>query len=444
MSQALPPDPLSQPVSAASSQSDQPEPAQPARKPPLDRRLIAILLVIFVQIVGASMALPILPLYAQRRFDMDPQTITLLVSAFFFAQFLSGPFIGRLSDTYGRVPILIISQIGTAISFVMLGMAQSVGVLFAARILDGVTGGNIIVAQAYVTDITPPERRTQALGLTFAAFGLGFVFGPVLGGVIGAVFDEAMPFYVAAVATVATIFITWATLDETVTPELRERNRNYKKANLRPAAIRRNTALLIVLGIAFIGQFGLGIVQATFALYGEAVLFQGYDESASALGVGLLLGTVGFGQLMTQVFLLRRLLKRFDESWLVIIGATVRATSMFIFAAITSPYLGVIGSVMFATGTGLMMPPLQSLSTRTVDDELRGGVLGVYQSIVSLATIFSTALAGSLFAITPVTPYWFGGVLFLVAVPCGYYLVHWSRSHDMRGNTVQPAAGRTS
>ena len=121
-------------------------------------------MIVFVQMLGTAMIMPILPLYAQEAFDMSPQVITLLATSFFVAQFVAGPYLGRLSDTRGRVPILIISQIGTAVSFIMLALAPSTFFLFLARVLDGITGGNIIVAQAYVTDITPREKRTEALG----------------------------------------------------------------------------------------------------------------------------------------------------------------------------------------------------------------------------------------------------------------------------------------
>ncbi|NJL93049.1 MAG: MFS transporter [Anaerolineae bacterium] len=143
----------------------------------MDRRLPTILLIVFVQLVGASMALPVLPLFAQRQFALQPQVITLLVSVFFLAQFLAGPTIGRLSDQYGRLPVLLVSQAGTVLSFLMISTAESALVLFAARVLDGITGGNLVVAQAYITDITPREQRTQALGYIFASFGLGFTVG---------------------------------------------------------------------------------------------------------------------------------------------------------------------------------------------------------------------------------------------------------------------------
>ncbi|GAB4516167.1 MAG: tetracycline resistance MFS efflux pump [Anaerolineae bacterium] len=388
-----------------------------------DPRLITILLIVFAQFVGASMVLPVLPLYARRHFGMEPEAITLLVSSFFAAQFLAGPTLGRLSDNYGRLPVLIISQIGTVISFLMLAFAGAPWVLFASRILDGITGGNIIVAQAYITDVMPREKRTEALGLIFAALGLGFVFGPALGGVFSALFNEQAPFLIAAVGTFVPLVLTYTTLDETLTPEQREQNRTKGRRGLAVGEVLRNKELLLILLIAFIGQFGLGVVQSTFALYGEAVLFAGQSEDMVNLGVGLLLGMIGVGQLFTQLYLLRRMLKRYDESLLVILGALLRGLAMFSFVVITSPWLGAPTALVFATGTGLMMPPLQSLSTDTVSDALRGGVLGWYQSSISLAIIFSTALAGVLFSITPQTPYLLGGVLFMVTLIPAFLLV---------------------
>lgn len=382
----------------------------------LDRRLVTILLIVFVQIVGASLILPILPLYAKRQFAMSPEIITLLVSVFFVAQFIAGPWLGRLSDRHGRLPVLIVSQIGTVISFVMLGVAQSVPLLFAARIIDGITGGNIIVAQAYITDITPREERTQALGYIFAAFGVGFIVGPALGGILSALFGPRIPFIFAAVAAAITVLLTWLMLDETVTDEQQAANRASKDVSLAPRQIIGNAPLVLVLLVGFVGQFAFGMLQSTFALYGEAVLFQGYSESLTTLGIGLLLAVVGLTQTFTQLVLLKRLGKRLGDMGLVIVGNLIRAASFFLYAVITSPWLGAVGSVLFAMGMGLMMPPLQSIATKTVADEVRGGVLGVYQSMISLATIISTAVAGLIFAIAPTLPYWFGGLLSLLAL----------------------------
>jgi DHA1 family tetracycline resistance protein-like MFS transporter len=395
-------------------------------KTPIDRRLFTILMIVFVQMLGASMILPILPLYAQRQFGLTPETITLLVSVFFAAQFLAGPTIGRLSDNYGRLPVLIVSQIGTAVSFVMLALAPGPFLLFAARTLDGITGGNIIVAQAYVTDVTPREKRTEALGYVFAAFGLGFIFGPALGGVLSAAFGPRVPFIVAAVAAALTVLLTWVTLDETVTPEQRETNRRVKQSGLEPAEVLRNFPLLLIFIAGFVGQFALGLLQSTFSLYAEVVLFPGYDDDATNLGIGLLLAVVGVSQFVTQTFLLPRMIGRVGDALLVIIGTLVRSLGLLIFAVVTSPWLGAFGSLFFAAGLGMMMPSLQSLATKTVGDQVRGGVLGLYQSIVSLSIIISTAIAGVMFNISPITPYWIGLLLSMLSlIPA---LVIWQRA----------------
>ncbi|MCI0708704.1 MAG: MFS transporter [Chloroflexi bacterium] len=391
----------------------------------LDKRLLTILGVIFVQIVGASMVLPILPLYARRSFDMTPEVITLLITAFFAAQFIAGPYLGRLSDTYGRVPVLIISQIGTAISFVMLGLADSVEILFLARVLDGITGGNIIVAQAYVTDITPRSQRTQALGLIFAAFGVGFIIGPATGGILSAVFDIRTPFFIAAIAASALVVLTWVVLEESVSEEQRALNRQKGSGSIKPAAILQNTPLMLVLFVAFMGQFGFGLLQSTFALYGEAVLYAGQSEDAASLGIGLILAVIGLGQLITQMVFLKPLVDRFGEARLITGGSALRGLTLFVYALITSPLIAAANGFIFAIGTGVMIPSSQSLATDTVDDELRGGVLGIYNSARSLAIIFGTAIGGTLFAIDATTPYWVGGVLFMLAVLSSIPLLRW-------------------
>jgi DHA1 family tetracycline resistance protein-like MFS transporter len=402
----------------------------------MDRRLFTILLIVFVQMLGAAMILPILPLYAQREFDMSPQIIALLATAFFAAQFLAGPYLGRLSDKYGRVPVLILSQIGTAVSFFMLAMAPNVGVLFLARILDGITGGNIIVAQAYITDITPRERRTESLGYIFAVFGLGFIFGPALGGFLSAALGPRVPYIIAGFAAVLVVLLTWFTLDETLTPEQRAANRSFNRSSIKPADLLRNLPLMLILVIAFIGQFGLGLLQATFALYGEAVLFDGYSEQMVALGIGLLFTIVGFGQFFTQTVLLRPALKHFDEPWLVVIGVTVRAIGLFIFATLAIPVAGAFASLLFAMGMGLMMPPLQALSTDTVADELRGGVLGVYQSTISLSTIVSTAIGGFIFAANVTAPFWIGGILSILVLIPAFILIRQTGAQAHRASSA--------
>jgi len=377
------------------------------------RRIIPIFLIVFVNFLGGTIVLPILPLYAQRHFDASPEQVTLLQASFFLAQFLAGPVLGRLSDRYGRVPLLIISQIGTVISFLMMGAAQSLTMLFAARILDGITGGNIIVAQAYITDVTPREQRTRALGLVFMAFGLGFIFGPGLGGSLAAFLGETSPFWVGGAVTFLTVLLTWFTLDESLTAEQRAARRE-QNVKMKPADVLGNTPLLLILVIGFAAQFSFSLFQSTFALFGEAVLFPQNTPQEANLGIGLLLTGIGIGQFGTQVFLIQRLVRRFGEPTLVFLGAALRGLGVLSLAVFTSPWLvGPVSLITFAVGSGIMMPSLQSLATTTTRDDLRGGVLGVYQSATSLGIIFGSALGGVLFAISPTRPFLVGGVLFL-------------------------------
>jgi DHA1 family tetracycline resistance protein-like MFS transporter len=394
-----------------------------------NRRLITILSIVFVQIAGAALILPILPLFAERQFNLHPASVSLLVSSFFIAQFFAGPLLGQLSDRYGRVPFLIISQVGSAASFFLMAVAGSAWLLFVARIVDGITGGNIIIAQAYVTDITPREKRTEAFGYIFAAFGIGFIVGPALGGLLSAWFGAQFPFIVAGVASLVTALMCLL-LEETVHPAKQAQvspgsplqaprpahSTHPPTIRLSPLQVLHNPPLLMIMAVGFIGQFGLGMVQATFALYAAAVLFPQAGIDATNLGVGLLLAVVGLGQFVTQTWLIRPLKKRFGDARLVILGTSLRAVALVLYATATTPWLAAPGSLFFAVGMGLTMPPLQTLATRTVDESLRGGVLGVFQSAVSLAIILSTAIAGVIFSFGPTLPYWIGAVLSLVAI----------------------------
>lgn len=396
-----------------------------------DKRLVTILSIVFVQMVGAAMILPILPLFAERTFSLSPSLVTLLVSSYFAAQFFAGPYLGQLSDRRGRLPILIFSQIGSAISFFMMAAAGSAWLLFAARVVDGITGGNIIVANAYITDVTPREKRTEALGYIMAVFGIGFIIGPAFGGILSAWFGPRVPFVIAAIAALATAWMTWQFLDETVTEETKEANKPGRRVSLTPADVAGNIPLIMILLGAFIGQFGLGMLQSTFALFGAEVIFSGASESTTNLGIGLMLALVGVGQFFTQAWLIGRAKKRFGDAMLVIIGTCIRTIAFFLFAISTTVLPISIAGLMFAVGMGLMMPPLQSLATRTVDDRSRGAVLGVYQSSVSLATIISTAIAGVIFTFRPNAPYWVGAGLSLLVLPPAFVILQKTRRNTL-------------
>lgn len=396
----------------------------------MDRRYIPIFIVVLVNFLGATLVLPTLPLYAKRHFDAPESIIPLLSTSYFIAEFIAAPFLGRLSDRYGRLPVLIVCEIGTVISFIMMGFAPNLAVLFLARVLDGITGGNVIVAQAYVTDIAPRDQRTRALGLIFAAFGIGYTIGPAIGGVLS-IFGDMVPFFVGAALSAGAAFIAWWMLDESLPAEERLARR-ASRASLHPSDILHNPALILILVIAFFGQAGMAILQSTFPLFGEQVIFAGYDERFISLGVGLLLGMMGIGQIITQLFVIQRLLPRIGEGRAVIVGALLRGFAVLALTFVTSPFLiAPLTSLPFAMGAGIMMPSLQSLATWTVDERLTGNVLGIYRSAVSLGIITGSAISGGLFIAAPTLPYWVAGGMYVIVLLPAFLLLRREPSHAL-------------
>lgn len=384
----------------------------------MNRRYLILFLIVFANFLGGTIVLPTLPLYTQRHFDARPETISLLLASYFIAQFFAAPILGRISDRVGRLPVLMISQIGTFVSFLMLGGAQSLTMLFAARILDGFTGGNVIVAQAYVTDITTAKQRTRGLGIIFAAFGLGYTIGPAVGGLVAGIFDDRAPFWIGAGISLATVILTWLFLDESLTPERRAQQRQ-PEFRMHVNEITSNIPLLLILVTGFGAQFSIAIMQATLALYGEAVLFAGDTPQQVSIGVGVMLTGIGVGQFFTQLVLVKPVVGYLGERRAVFFGAFSRAMAMTSIALFTSPFLvGGVSLIMIAVSSGIMMPSLQSLATQSVRETISGAVLGVYNAATSLGIIFGTALGGHLFAITPQTPFLVSGaVLFMTMLP---------------------------
>src|SRR4051812_48649447 len=225
------------------------------------RPLLIIFLTIFVNLVGFGIIIPLLPFYAET-FGASPLVIGLLFAVFSLCQLLAAPALGDLSDRYGRRPILIFSLLGTVLSFVMLALAHSIAMLFAARIVDGLSGGNISTARAYVADITEPKDRARAYGIIGAAFGLGFILGPALSGVLAGISYTA-PIWAAAGLTVVATVMAWLWLPETV-----------HRAHAGTGMPFRNVVLMMqrpglrrMLVIDFVYWFAFAIFQTTFALF---------------------------------------------------------------------------------------------------------------------------------------------------------------------------------
>src|SRR3972149_3027745 len=354
------------------------------------KRLIPILLIIFTNILGAGVIIPILPLYAQGTFQGSVIQITLLASAFFGAQFLAAPVLGRLSDRHGRRPLLLVSQLGTVLAFILFIFAIPLGqridalglslplsggmlVLFAGRLLDGIAGGNITIAQAYISDVTSEDHRAHGLGLLQGAFGAGFIFGPAFGGILSN-YGQVAPFIGATIITSITLMLTMFTLKESLTEEERDANHNGRGVRRIPwKNILGSPALLLVLVIGFIGSMAFSSMPSTFALFADHVIFANTQfPERIQLYIGLMLAFYGAMQVLTQLALIRPLVKRFGERTLLLIGQASIAIAYFGLAGSASAIIATLLLAPYGFGFGVSEPSMQSLVTRFGQRQARG------------------------------------------------------------------------
>lgn len=357
--------------------------------------LVVIFTTVFIDLVGFGIVIPVLPFYAEgTRFNATPRTVGLLFASYSVMQLIFSPILGRLSDKHGRRPVLFISIIGTGIGFLILGFANTLWMLFVGRILDGITGGNISTAQAYIADITTEQDRAKGMGLIGAAFGLGFVFGPAIGGILSR-WGVEVPFLFAAVLCFGNALLLYFTLPETVTAD--------HPARVSAASGRgwsqliqslNNPRLGFVLTIYFLFIVAFSIMTTAFSLY---TMFRfGYD----AQHTGYLFAYVGVLAVIVQGGLIGRLVKRFGELRLVIVGAFLFAGSLFA-VPFVGPQTGgllalLVGGGLFSIGNSLSAPSLTSLASKSVGPGEQGSVLGVTQSVASLARAVGPALAAVL------------------------------------------------
>lgn len=353
--------------------------------------LIVIFTTVFIDLIGFGIVIPVLPFYAEgTMFNATPRTVGLLFASYSIMQLIFSPVLGGLSDKHGRRPVLLLSIVGTGIGFLVLGFAKTIFMLFLGRILDGITGGNISTAQAYIADITTTENRAKGMGLIGAAFGLGFIFGPALGGILSQ-WGIHVPFVFAAVLCFANAILLYFTLPETVTPDHPAKNRAAGGRSFRHVLNSfKQPRLAFVLIIYFFFIVAFSIMTSSFSLY---TMFRfGYD----ATHTGYLFAYVGLIAVVIQGGLIGRLVKRFGELPLVIVGALCFAISLF-----AVPFVGpaagglaalLIGGGVFSMGNSLATPALTSLASKSVGPAEQGVVLGVTQSVASLARAVGPSL----------------------------------------------------
>jgi DHA1 family tetracycline resistance protein-like MFS transporter len=371
--------------------------------------LINIFIVVFVDLLGFSLILPLLPYYAEK-FGANPTIIGLLTGSYAAASLVGAPLMGRLSDRYGRRIILLLSVAGTCIGFLFLGLAEPVGnalaklvaptsantfilgVLFFSRILDGLTGGNITVAQAYISDITDEKNRSKGLGIIGAAFGLGFIIGPAVGGLLSK-WGYSVPAFVAAALAFLNLFSIFFFLPESLTQERREAILQQKRPPFTLKALVtaiNRPGVGPLLHVRFFFGLAFSMFQSIFSLYAASKL------NLSSQTTGFVLAYVGLLSVLVQGVGIGLVTKRFRENAIIISGLWLMVFGLIGWAV--TPNLPVLLVVMLplALGGGTLNTVLNSAISKSVRREEIGGTLGISASLESATRVISPSAGGFL------------------------------------------------
>jgi DHA1 family tetracycline resistance protein-like MFS transporter len=367
--------------------------------------------VIFIDLIGFGLVIPLLPFYAELH-GASPELVTLAMASYSAAQLVAAPVLGRLSDRWGRRPILILSLVGSTVSYLWLGVAYGLWVIFASRLLAGACAGNIAAAQAYIGDVTRPEDRARGMGMIGAAFGLGFILGPALGGLLAGSDPTpqalALPAFVAAGLSFLALLGVLFVLPESLPRERRGTARRGRVDvvldALRRPDMRRLVLLYFMVIVAFAGM------ETTFAMWAERQFRWG------PMQVGGVLAYVGVLSALVQGGLIGRLARRFGEERLLVAGLAAICAGLLATPLSRSLPELLVGTAFMALGMGLTQPSISSLLSRAAGQERQGETMGVAQSAGSFARIVGPALAGVLFgAFGRQAPFWSGALILAVA-----------------------------
>lgn len=360
--------------------------------------MLPIFLIVLVDVFALTLVIPLLAIYSES-FGASPLQATLLVSVFAACSLISAPVLGQLSDRFGRKPMLLVSQVGTLIGLLLMARATSLWMLYVARVIDGLTAGNLSLAQAWISDRTPPHLRTKRFALIGIAFGVGFFIGPWVTGEL-ARYGLNAPIYLAAALSLTSIIAT-ATLLEGGAPKLQPSDSDPGPAGRRPSPFALDTyakflsrpVLGGLLAQFFLFQFAFSLFTSGFALFAE----RSYTWKGHAFGpreVGYVFAYVGLLGIFIQGGLIGRLSKKLGDGALVWSGFLCALIGYFALplAHGTGPLL-VVASIT-AFGTGVLRPALTSLVSQSASAREQGTALGIMQSLGSLASVGAPALGG--------------------------------------------------
>jgi uncharacterized integral membrane protein (TIGR00701 family) len=395
---------------------------------------------VFFDLLGFGIVIPFLPMYAAR-LGIGAGAIGLLLSAYSIMQFIFAPLLGRLSDRIGRRPIIMLGLFGSSLSYLIYGFTDSFVGLLISRAVHGTCAATISTAQAYVADTTEESQRAHAMGMIGAAFGLGFVLGPAIGGLLGAV-SLRTPVLFAAGLTFTNLIFAAVWLPESRHPRDPAR---AAAAGARPGArwsldlprrLGRHRAIARLFGVAFLLTLAIAALEATFALTVPAVY--GY----AAAGVGGLLAFAGLMQAIAQGYLVGKLVPRTGEVALVVAGAALLALGLGPLGSWTwhSALYGML--ILIAAGYGLGTTAVATLISRRTERELQGEALGLNQSVLSLARVIGPIAGGILYqAMGPAAPYLGGAAVAAMAMVLATRISHIRATAGGRSGAMVNSAG---
>jgi MFS transporter, DHA1 family, tetracycline resistance protein len=357
--------------------------------------MTVLFLIVFIDLVGFGLVLPLLPFYGER-FGASPDQVTLMMATYSLFQLIFSPLWGALSDRIGRRPVLMVSVAGSALSYLWLGVADALWMLFAARALAGAMAGNIAAAQAYIADVTTPENRSKGMGLIGAAFGLGFIFGPAIGGLLAGSDPDAMsislPAFAGAGLSAIALLGTLIFLKESLPAERRQPGTARPSRLSLLAQAWRRPPLQRLLIVFFLMIFAFAGMETTFALWANRQVGWGPAQ------VGYLFAAVGVVGAVMQGTLAGPLTRRFGETRLLIAGCLLIAAGLAGLPLATQSLAVLPACLLLAAGFSLAQPSINSLISQQAGTYEVGGIMGVAQSIGSLARVLGPAFAGYLFA----------------------------------------------
>jgi MFS transporter, DHA1 family, tetracycline resistance protein len=400
----------------------------------LDRRLGSLFVVSVIDILGFGILIPLVP-YMGVRFHAPAEWITPIMGSYSLCQLLAAPFWGRLSDRYGRRPILMTSLAGACVSYLILGFATNIGWLLVSRMLGGFMAGNISAAFAYASDVSEPGKRAAALGLIGAAIGTGFTVGPAIGGVLAGndlrTASFLLPATVSACLSVLAILLVAFMLPESNTAELRAQRSSGPRIGPLRLLAERPVLRFIAVAVLLV-TIAQSILDSILGLW--ALDKYGFGPRT----VGLLIFCVAVLAVLTQGALVRVLVPRLGEPKLATIGILLFVTGLLIVSEAPSAGLTVMGLALCGIGGGAFAPSNSALASKQSDTHDRGLVMGTYQSSSSLARVIGPFASGPLYAMLGSKAPFLAGAC--VALPAAWFI--WRVRQRLQLSRPQPAPER--